>query len=147
MKNSIAENERRNQARHEIRELRTPQTRMSFLPREQYGDHPELSPQNSVSLPAGPHAGKGSRSYRRLDDSIQDEVCRKITDDPAIDASDVEVFVSEAEVILQGVVQSRLAKRRLDDIVNSVRGIRHVENRVRIRMSGDLRTHTRETFR
>jgi hypothetical protein len=148
MRTSMANNERRNRARDEMREIRTPQTRMSFLSDERYNDQPGGMLPESLSDPApGLHAGKGPRSYRRSDDSIQDEVCRKITDDPAIDASEIEVVVSEAEVILQGRIDSRDNKRRLEDLVESVRGVRHVENRVRIHAPDDLSTHAKETFK
>ncbi len=153
----MEENERRNNARDEMKELRTPQTRMSFLTYERYRDQLGDShgssregafPESRMSAATpGVHAGKGPRSYRRSDESIQDEVCRKLTDDPSIDASDIEVTVSECEVILQGKVDSRTSKRRLEDLVESVRGVSHVENRVRIQKPDDLRSHTKETFR
>ena len=140
----MAENERRNSARDVMREARTPQTRMSFLSDERYRDQlGRTPPERLAHSDSRSHAGKGPRSYRRSDDSIKDEVCRKITDDPAIDASEIEVVVSDAEVILQGCIDSRDNKRGLEDLVESVRGVRHLENRVRIQKPGDLNSSER----
>lgn len=148
MKTSMAENEHLNNVRDLMREARTPQTRMSFLTDERYRDQLGGTPPENFSNPGQEsHAGKGPRSYRRSDESIQDEVCRKLTDDPAVDASEIEVVVSEGEVVLQGQIDSRVNKRRLEDLVESVRGVRHVENRVRIHKPDDLRSRSRETFR
>lgn len=153
----MEENERRNNARHEMEEIRTPQTRMSFLThqryREQLGNSENMPgggvfPESRIAVtPSGIHAGKGPRSYRRSDESIHDEVCRKLTDDPSINASEIEVIVSDSEVVLQGKIDSRSAKRGLEDLVESVRGVRHVENRVRLEKPEDLRSKVRETFR
>ena len=42
----------------------------------------------------------------------------------------------DAEVILTGTVESRYAKRRVEDIGESVRGVRHIENRLRVMADG-----------
>ena len=51
----------------------------------------------------------------------------RLTDDPFVDASDVDVEVKECEVILTGTVDSRDAKRRSETIAESVSGVMHVE--------------------
>jgi osmotically-inducible protein OsmY len=79
------------------------------------------------------HRGRGPRGYARSDARIQEDVNDRLTDDPMIDASDVEVAVAGCEVTLTGTVDSRAAKRRAEDIAEHVSGVRHVQNNLRVR--------------
>ncbi|MGE0310064.1 MAG: BON domain-containing protein [Lautropia sp.] len=78
------------------------------------------------------HRGRGPRGYRRSDARILDDVNDRLTDDPLLDASDIEVSVSNAEVTLGGSVVARHAKRRAEDIAESVSGVTHVQNNLRV---------------
>ena len=79
----------------------------------------------------GPHRGKGPKNYYRSDGRIREDVSDRLSDDPYIDASDIDIVVTEGNVILSGRVQSRQAKRRAADLAESVRGVTNVENRLR----------------
>lgn len=79
------------------------------------------------------HTGRGPRNYARSDARIHEDVCDRLTDDPMIDASDVEVHVSGREVTLDGHVDSRAAKRRAEDCAESVSGVTHVQNNLRVK--------------
>jgi hypothetical protein len=79
----------------------------------------------------GSHRGKGPRNYKRSDERIREEVNDRLTDDPFVDCSNVEVSVQQGEVVLTGSVVDKTAKRRVEDIAGSVRGVRDVENRLR----------------
>jgi hypothetical protein len=68
----------------------------------------------------------------RPDVRIHEDVCDRLTDDPTIDASDVEVKVTNGEVILTGIVDSRDEKRRVEDRVDAVSGVRDVQNLLRV---------------
>ena len=57
----------------------------------------------------------------------------RLTDDPLVDASDIEVAVQDREVTLSGHVASRYEKRRAEDIVEAVSGVSHVQNNLRVR--------------
>jgi len=81
----------------------------------------------------GGHRGRGPRGYTRSDDRIRDDVNDRLTDDPYVDASDVDVTVSGCEVTLTGMVDSRMARRRAEDIAESVSGVTHVQNNLRVR--------------
>ena len=81
---------------------------------------------------SGPHRGKGPKGYTRSADRIRDDINDRLADDPFVDASDIEVEITGNEVILKGNVQSREDKRRAEDIVESISGVRHVENRLRV---------------
>jgi osmotically-inducible protein OsmY len=81
----------------------------------------------------GSHRGRGPRGYTRSDERIRDDVNDRLTDDPYVDASDIEVAVSGREVTLTGTVDSRLARRRAEDIAESISGVTHVQNNLRVR--------------
>ena len=79
------------------------------------------------------HRGRGPRGYTRSDDRIREDVNDRLTDDPHIDASEIDVSVSNAEVTLSGTVDHRMTRRRAEDIVESISGVRHVQNNLRVR--------------
>lgn len=80
--------------------------------------------------------GRGPKGYRRSDERIREDVNDRLSDDYYLDASDVEVAVSNAEVTLTGTVGSRNDKRRAEDLAESVSGVTNVENRLRVKQSG-----------
>jgi osmotically-inducible protein OsmY len=82
------------------------------------------------------HRGRGPRGYTRSDERIRDDVNDRLTDDPYVDASEIEVTVSGGEVTLSGTVDSRHAKRRAEDIADDVSGVTHVQNNLRVRQGG-----------
>ncbi len=79
------------------------------------------------------HRGRGPRGYTRSDERIREDVNDRLTDDPYVDASDIDVIVSGGEVTLSGTVDDRRSKHRAEDIAESVSGIRHVQNNLRVR--------------
>jgi hypothetical protein len=80
----------------------------------------------------GAYSGRGPKGYIRSDDRIKEDVCDRLTDDPAVDASNIEVSVSDCEVTLSGTVDSREAKRRAEDCAENVSGVRNVQNNIRV---------------
>src|SRR6185437_4456182 len=89
------------------------------------------------------HRGRGPKGYRRSDERIKEDVNDRLSDDYYLDASDIEVQVSNTEVTLTGTVNSRDAKRRAEDLAESVSGVTNVENRLRVKQQsgyGDYST-------
>ena len=82
------------------------------------------------------HYGKGPRGYSRSDERIREDVNDRLTDDWQVDASEIEVMVSSAEVTLNGTVNSREEKRRAEDLAENVSGVRHVQNNLRVQNQG-----------
>ncbi|MFB9949476.1 BON domain-containing protein [Rhizobium puerariae] len=78
------------------------------------------------------HRGKGPRGYQRSDARIEEDVNDRLSDDPVLDASNIAVTVKQAEVTLDGFVSSRWDKRRAEDLVDDVSGVRHVQNNLRV---------------
>jgi osmotically-inducible protein OsmY len=78
------------------------------------------------------HKGKGPRNYSRSDERIKEDINDRLSDDPFVDASDIDVTVSNGEVTLTGTVDERSSKRRAEDLAESVSGVKNVENRIRV---------------
>jgi osmotically-inducible protein OsmY len=76
--------------------------------------------------------GVGPRGYRRSDERISDEVHERLTDDPWLDASNIEVEVRNSEVTLTGHVDNREAKHHAERLVEDISGVGHVQNNLRV---------------
>lgn len=81
------------------------------------------------------HRGRGPKSYRRSDDRIREDVNDRLTDDPFLDASHIEVTVSDGEVTLTGTVDDRRDKRRAEDLAEDCSGVKHLQNNLRVQSS------------
>lgn len=80
----------------------------------------------------GAYAGKGPKNYQRSKERIYEDVCDRLFIDDRLDASEIEVNVDNNEVVLSGTVTSKEAKRRAEDLAESIPGVRNVENRIRV---------------
>jgi BON domain len=78
------------------------------------------------------HPTPSAGARRRSDESIQEEICELLTHHPGLDAGEIEVLVEGGEVTLQGSVEQRDARWRIEELVGSVSGVSLVHNRVRI---------------
>jgi osmotically-inducible protein OsmY len=78
------------------------------------------------------YTGRGPRNYQRSDERIREDINDALTGNPDIDASDIEVVVTDGDVVLIGVVDSRDAKRLAEDIAEQTSGVRDVQNQVRV---------------
>lgn len=84
-----------------------------------------------------PHfVGRGPKGYQRSDERIREEICDRMTDDPILDASEIEIDVKQGEVFLSGTVSSRDQKRRAEDIAERIGGVRDVTNQLRVWRDG-----------
>ena len=84
-----------------------------------------------------PHmGGRGPKGYQRSDDRIHEDVCDRMTDDPILDPSEIEIDVRQGEVMLTGSVSSREQKRRAEDIAERIGGVRDVTNQLRVTRDG-----------
>ena len=59
-------------------------------------------------------------------------LCVQVTDDSWLNASDIEVAVSDGDVTLTGSVRSREDKKRAEALAESVTGVDNVQNNLRI---------------
>jgi osmotically-inducible protein OsmY len=82
--------------------------------------------------PRGEFAGRGPKGYQRSDARIQEDVCDRLAEAPDVDASDIEVQTSNGEVTLSGSVREREEKRRAEDLIEGVSGVRDIRNNLRV---------------
>src|SRR4030081_1131471 len=75
--------------------------------------------------PQGPHRGRGPRGYVRSPARIYENLCDRLTDNPFVDASDIEVLVGGTEVTLRGMVKELIALRQTQAIVEELAGVTH----------------------
>jgi BON domain len=80
----------------------------------------------------GPYRGLGPKGYRRSDERLKEIICEQLTNDPYVDASDIEVAVKSGEVTLTGSVSDRRAKWRAEDLAEACTGGAEVHNRLRV---------------
>lgn len=79
--------------------------------------------------------GRGPKGYQRSDERINEDVHHHLTDDHYLDASDIDVAVSQGDVTLSGTVQTREAKHRAERLVEDLPGVKHVQNNIRVQPS------------
>jgi BON domain len=81
---------------------------------------------------SGSFRGRGPKGYRRSDERIHEDVCECLTEDERIDATNIQVTVRECEVTLTGTVNSREEKRRAEDLIEQLSGVKDVHNSLRV---------------
>lgn len=85
-----------------------------------------------MSSYGGQFRGRGPKGYRRSDERIREDVCECLTEDEHIDASNIDVEVKDCEVTLTGSVSSRDEKRRAEDLIDDLPGVRDIHNNLRV---------------
>jgi len=80
------------------------------------------------------HRGRGPKNYTRSDERIREDVSDQLTDDPLIDASDIDVSVSNQEVTLSGTVASRNERRLAEEVAEQASGVKYVQNNLRVKI-------------
>jgi osmotically-inducible protein OsmY len=75
--------------------------------------------------------GRGPKGYTRTDERLRETICERLTDDPRIDASDIEVDVQQQKVTLRGSVSDRRTKYAVEELVE-YSGATEIENQLRV---------------
>jgi hypothetical protein len=105
-----------------------------------YAARPSLPPATpppavpTYALPQQPTAsfrGRGPKGYERSDERLWEEVCDCLLLDEFVDASNIEVTVEQGEVTLDGTVPDRDTKRRAEDLIDQIPGVKHTQNNLR----------------
>jgi osmotically-inducible protein OsmY len=109
-----------------------------------YGSGASLADRDDRGGGTGWFVGRGPKGYQRSDARINEDVCDRLCDSGEIDATDVEVRVENGEVTLSGSVSDRSQKRRAEDLIEQVSGVREVHNNLRVGYS-DAGTTPRAT--
>jgi len=77
--------------------------------------------------------GRGPKGYRRSDERIHEEISDRLMMHPDVDASDIEVRVSDGVVTLSGMVDDRHQKRVAEFIAEDAIGVDDVNNQLKVR--------------
>jgi osmotically-inducible protein OsmY len=85
---------------------------------------------------AGTNRGKGPKGYERSPERIREDVCERLSYDDRIDATDIDVKVNGHEVTLDGTVDTREARHRAEDIIETIPGVTHIQNNLRVQRTG-----------
>ncbi|HLU07300.1 MAG TPA: BON domain-containing protein [Woeseiaceae bacterium] len=78
------------------------------------------------------YSGRGPRNYSRSDERIKEDICDELSSDRQCNAEDIEIEVKDGMVTLSGTVPSRKMKHRAEDIADAARGVKDVDNRIRV---------------
>lgn len=97
-----------------------------------FGDDDAERRRKMDKMEQGQHRGKGPKGYRRSDERIKEDINDRLSDDHYVDASDIDVQVSNGEVTLTGTVEDRQSRRRAEDLAEFVSGVTYVQNNIRI---------------
>jgi hypothetical protein len=87
----------------------------------------------------GRFTGRGPKGYTRSDERIREDVSDRLEQHGEIDATEIEVRVSNGEVTLEGTVEDRRTKRLAEDIIETCPGVKQVHNRIRVQGNGGER--------
>jgi hypothetical protein len=77
--------------------------------------------------------GKAPKGYRRSDERIREEIAESVMECGEIDASEVQIDVSNGNVTLQGTVSSRRTKNLLEEIADCVSGVEDIDNQIKVK--------------
>jgi hypothetical protein len=107
------------------------------------GEHASMDPARDDwrhitggDAPQRDHRGRGPRGYARSDQRMQEDICERITDDPHVDASDIDIKVEDGVVTLSGSIESRWMKYYLEDLVDRCPGVKDIRNELSTRRAG-----------
>jgi len=78
------------------------------------------------------HRGRGPKGYERSDERLKELICERLTDDPAIDASEVTIEITNKVVKLTGSVDERRIKYLIEDVIEQTGGVRDIDNQLRV---------------
>jgi osmotically-inducible protein OsmY len=104
--------------------------------RETWGSTGQSSGFREAGRYGGSFAGRGPRNYQRSDERIREEVHERLTADPRVDASDIDVEVKNGEVFLRGRVDERRDKRAAEEAIEDIPGVKDVKNEIRVERGG-----------
>jgi osmotically-inducible protein OsmY len=96
-----------------------------------WSDPADWTPEDSSNVESISYRGRGPKGYLRSDERLRETICEGLTDDPRIDASDIEVEVKDQAVTLRGSVDDRRTKYAVEELVAGC-GVRDIENQLRV---------------
>ena len=77
--------------------------------------------------------GVGPKGWRISDERIKDNICEAMARNIHLDASGVEVEVSDGVVYLRGEVNDKMMKHEAEKVVNNQFGVKDLKNEITLR--------------
>ncbi|HEY7900131.1 MAG TPA: BON domain-containing protein [Caulobacteraceae bacterium] len=96
-----------------------------------FGD-PNAAGRRQRDLATGDHTGQGPHSDLDPDERIVDDIGRKLTEDPTLDASRMKVESRDGLVSLSGEARSSDQRARAEALASETAGVTHVDNRLSV---------------
>lgn len=78
------------------------------------------------------HRGRAPKGYQRSDERVREDICERLSQDAQIDASEITVTVKAGVVTLDGTIDNRQQKHRVEDIADACSGVKDVQNRLTV---------------
>jgi len=91
---------------------------------------PDAAGRRQRDKAAGDHTGEGPAGYVDTDERIRDELNKRLTFDPHLNASRIEARVVAGAVTLTGSVNTTAERRRAEDVAIAVPGVNQTHNRL-----------------
>ena len=82
-------------------------------------------------------ARRGPKGYERSDERLKEDISERMYASDDYDCSDVTVEVSGGKVTLDGSVSDRYSKYMIEEMVDSIAGVKEVDNRLRVSRGDD----------
>jgi osmotically-inducible protein OsmY len=79
------------------------------------------------------YRGRGPQNYTRSDERIREDLNERLTDADDLDASGINVEVSNGIATLTGSVEERWMKHRAEDLADGCSGVRDVRNQIQVK--------------
>lgn len=80
----------------------------------------------------GGFRGRGPKNYSRSDERISEDLNEKLMDADDVDPGEISVRVKDGVVTLEGTVEQRWIKHRIEDIAEACSGVKDIENHIRV---------------
>lgn len=111
----------------------------TFSPLEQHGRQ-KIRSRESRTEPYRPnYRGRGPKGYRRSDEQIKEDVSEALYRNTVVDASQIEVFVSQGIVTLKGIVDSREQKKAAESAAENLAGVDDIYNDLHLKSEEKIR--------
>lgn len=104
----------------------------TWSPLELYG-RKHLRRRELLPAPQESFRGRGPKNYRRSDEKIKDDVSECLYRCTDVDASDIEILVSDGIVTLRGTVKTREQKKRAEAVIEHIAGVIDVLNEIHLK--------------
>jgi hypothetical protein len=85
-----------------------------------------------MGRPIDMRSRRGPKGYQRSDDRLREEIIDKLLQQSDIELDEIEVDVTGGKVTLSGNIDNRRVKHQIEDIVDSVWGVKEIANNLRI---------------